>query len=302
MFYLMARIGVGLLQAMPLRWVAHLGRCGGELVYWLDRRHRRMAFFNLTRCFGTEKSAEEIRTLTHENFRRIGENYCCAIKTAAMDDAAIKRVLEVKGVPQLLPATGDGPPMCQVLATGHFGNFELFGRLSAYVQGDHYRVATTYRGLRQVRLDQLLYSLRSVSGMLMFERRTGGEGLKRAMNQGGLLLVLVADQSAREAGLEVSFLGHPCFASRAPAVMASRYGCNLFVPICYRVALGRWVIEIGEPIPTHVDGRRRKADEITRDVNAAMEAAVRRDPANWFWVHNRWKTRVATTTTDRGAA
>jgi lauroyl/myristoyl acyltransferase len=22
-----------------------------------------------------------------------------------------------------------------------------------------------------------------------------------------------------------------------------------------------------------------------------MEAAVRRDPANWFWVHNRWKPR-----------
>ena len=26
------------------------------------------------------------------------------------------------------------------------------------------------------------------------------------------------------------------------------------------------------------------------DVNRAFEAAIRRDPANWFWVHNRWKT------------
>ena len=25
------------------------------------------------------------------------------------------------------------------------------------------------------------------------------------------------------------------------------------------------------------------------DVNRAFEAAVRRDPANWFWVHRRWK-------------
>jgi KDO2-lipid IV(A) lauroyltransferase len=25
------------------------------------------------------------------------------------------------------------------------------------------------------------------------------------------------------------------------------------------------------------------------DVNRAFEDAVRRDPANWFWVHNRWK-------------
>jgi KDO2-lipid IV(A) lauroyltransferase len=28
-----------------------------------------------------------------------------------------------------------------------------------------------------------------------------------------------------------------------------------------------------------------------RDVNRAFEAAVRRDPANWFWVHDRWKTK-----------
>jgi KDO2-lipid IV(A) lauroyltransferase len=26
-----------------------------------------------------------------------------------------------------------------------------------------------------------------------------------------------------------------------------------------------------------------------RDVNRAFEIAVRRDPANWFWVHKRWK-------------
>jgi len=25
------------------------------------------------------------------------------------------------------------------------------------------------------------------------------------------------------------------------------------------------------------------------EVNRAFEAAVRRDPANWFWVHRRWK-------------
>jgi len=290
--YLLACIGVGLLQAMPLRVVAQLGRWAGELVFWLDRRHRRMAFYNLTRCFGAERSVEEIRALTHENFRRIGENYCCAIKTAAMDEAAIKQVLEVRGAEQLEPPDANDPPKCQVLATGHFGNFELFGRMIAYVKGNRYRVACTYRGLQQPLLDQLLHSLRSVTGMLLFERRTGGDNLKKAMSNGGLLLVLVADQSSREAGLEVSFLGHPCFASRAPAVMAARYGCTLFVPICYRVALGRWVIEMGEPIPTHADGRRRLADAITRDINAAMEVAVRRDPANWFWVHNRWKTRV----------
>jgi KDO2-lipid IV(A) lauroyltransferase len=29
--------------------------------------------------------------------------------------------------------------------------------------------------------------------------------------------------------------------------------------------------------------------DITADINRAFEAAIRRDPANWFWVHDRWK-------------
>ena len=39
---------VAFLQALPLTWVARLGRCGGALAYWLDARHRRVALRNLT--------------------------------------------------------------------------------------------------------------------------------------------------------------------------------------------------------------------------------------------------------------
>ena len=75
--------------------------------------------------------------------------------------------------------------------------------------------------------------------------------------------------------------------------MAARYGCDLYVPICYRMSLGHWRIEVGGQIPTRENGARRSIEAITRDINTVMEAAVRRDPANWFWVHNRWKTKPA---------
>jgi lauroyl/myristoyl acyltransferase len=65
----------------------------------------------------------------------------------------------------------------------------------------------------------------------------------------------------------------------------------LYAPICYRVGLARWRIEIGAPIPLEVAGVRRRTEEILHDLNAAYEAGIRRDPANWFWVHNRWRNR-----------
>ena len=70
---------------------------GGGLAYWLDARHRRVALQNLTMCFGREKSPEEIRALARENFRRIGENFACAVKTAAMSFEALRPHVEFAG-------------------------------------------------------------------------------------------------------------------------------------------------------------------------------------------------------------
>src|SRR5262245_25690413 len=75
---------VKILQALPLRQVARLGRAGGALAWWIDARHRRVALDNLTACFGAEMPPGEIRAIARENLRRIGENYACAVKTASM--------------------------------------------------------------------------------------------------------------------------------------------------------------------------------------------------------------------------
>src|SRR5438105_11709781 len=92
--YILARSLVALLQGFPLTWVARLGRAGGGLAFWLDARHRRVALRNLNMCFGQEKSPAEIRSLALENFRRLGENYACAIKTAAMTFEELRQHVE----------------------------------------------------------------------------------------------------------------------------------------------------------------------------------------------------------------
>jgi len=95
--------------------------------------------------------------------------------------------------------------------------------------------------------------------------------------------------------LWVPFLGRECSTSAAPAVFALRYDATLYTAICYRTSLARWVIEVGDQIPTEENGKARSVEEITRDVNRAFETAVLRDPANWFWVHQRWKPKKSRT-------
>lgn len=285
--YLAARTLIAILQALPLRAVARIGRAAGAIVFWLDARHRRVAIRNLTLCFGNAKSEAEIRELAKENFRRIGENFACAAKTASMPHEELRAFVEFVGDEKILCPRPGQAPRSIVVAIGHFGNFELYARFGQFCPA--YQCATTYRGLRQPSLNRLLQNLRERSGCLFFERRTDGAALKAAMNRPGLLLGLLSDQNAGRNGLRISFLGHECSTSAAPAIFALRYNCALHTGICYRIGLARWRIVGGPEIPLRENGKPRSTREIMRDVNRAFEEAVRRDPANWFWVHNRWK-------------
>jgi lauroyl/myristoyl acyltransferase len=287
--YLVARTAIALIQALPIRWVARLGRCGGAVAFWLDRRHRRVALANLTRCFSNEKSAAEIKAIARENFRRLGEVYCCSVKSAAMSDDEIKTIFAVKGGEKIPATEPDGRLTNRSFVGGHFGNFELFTRVSAFIPG--YRCLATYRGINPPKLDRLVFKMRTVSGNLLFDRRTGADELKAAMARGGMLLTLAIDQADRSNGIELPFMGYYAWTTRAPVVLAQRYKCVIFTPICYRLGLAKWVLEIGEPIRMEENGKRRPVEDLMRDINANLEAGVRRDPANWFWVHNRWKTK-----------
>ena len=279
---------VRILQALPLSLVARIGRAGGALGYLLDARHRRVARLNLALSLGQERSPAEILALARENFRRLGENYCSAIKTAAMPWEELSAHVEFVGGERAIPSGTTLPPRSVVVAIGHFGNFELYARFSRVMP--RFRCGTTYRGLRQPSLDRLLQHLREGSGDCdYFERRTEAGALKAWMQPTGRILGLLADQHAGTGGVRIPFFGRECSTTASPAVFALRYDCALHSGICYRIGLARWRIELGEQIPTHQNGKPREIEAITRDVNAALEAAVRRDPANWFWVHNRWK-------------
>ena len=285
LLYWPVRALVALIQALPLTLVARLGRAVGGLIFWLDARHRRVALKNLAMCFGREKSPAEIRELARENFRRIGENFASAVKTAVMSTDQMRRHFDFVGMEKILKFQAESGPQNRIVAIGHFGNFELYARFGQFVPV--FKCATTYRGLRQPSLSRLMQSLRETSNCRFFERRTEGAALRACMTDTGLLLGLLADQNYGY--LRLPFLGHECSTSNAPAIFALRYHCPLHTAICYRTGLARWVIEAGDEIPTLENGQPRPMAAIMSDVNRAFEVAVRRDPANWFWVHNRWK-------------
>ena len=286
LIYWLGRAGIAFIQALPLVFIARVGRGFGMLAWLFAGKHRRLAVDNLTQAFGGEKSTTEIRAIAKESFLRIGENMICAIKTAAMSFNQLRLHLEI-GSNNLLPEKKAGEPLPNfVFAIGHFGNFELYARFQS--MRPDYQTATTYRALKQPGLNRLMQEIRNRSGCLYFERRFEGAEMRAAMNRGGVILGLLGDQYSQ--GVRGPFLGRDCHTGLGPAVLALRYECELYTAFCFRTGLAKWRLELGDKIPTHENGHPRSSADIMREANRSYEKAVRRDPANWFcWVHRRWK-------------
>ena len=287
---LMYGLGLGVirsLQRLPLATVARLGRAIGWLGWQVDGRRRRVALSNLERVFGDTLSPAARHAIARENYLRLAENYLSLAKIGGMTDAEIAPHVEWHGVERLHRPDG----RAGVLVIGHFGNFELFTRLPAQLPPGMppQQFATTYRALRQPAFNRLMQDLRRREGVAYFERRTEAGRLKEALASGTTWLALLADQHAGDRGLWLPLLGHPCSCSPGPAVFALRHRHPIITAICYRTGPVRWRWEFGDWIPEADGGRRRTVEDITREINRRFEEAIRRDPANWFWVHRRWK-------------
>ncbi|MCC6234048.1 MAG: hypothetical protein IT580_15495 [Verrucomicrobiales bacterium] len=285
-----ARALLPVIQALPMSRVATLGRLGGSVAWLLDRRHRRVALDNLRAVFPHLDDAART-SLARENFRRIGENYACGMRAATLSWPELQPHLELGNLDLLHTTLAAHPERSVILALGHFGAFELFTWTRVAVPG--IPLATTYRALRQETATRLLLDLRRRSGCHFFERRRDARALRETLRSKRILLGLLADQHDGR-GVRVPFLGREAGTSTAPALLALRYHCPLLTAFCFRTSHARWRIEIGDLIPTRdPDGSRRTLAAIARDMNQSFERAVRRDPANWFWVHRRWKPAPA---------
>jgi KDO2-lipid IV(A) lauroyltransferase len=103
---------------------------------------------------------------------------------------------------------------------------------------------------------------------------------------------MLADQAAGEQnGILIDFLGRKAWALKAPVVIAHKTGVPLVPVLGYREdgEDGRHVLEF---LPEYTLCGDRTEAGIAQDIQALsrnIEAFVCAHPADWYWVHRRWK-------------
>lgn len=284
--YVLIRAALALVYPLPLGLARWLGARLGTLAFLAAGGERRKALKSLARAF-PEKSDAERHALARACFRHLAAAAFEVGCTAALDrhletlvawPEADRRVLETA------LARGKGV----VFVSGHVGNWELLARRVARAGYPSQSIA---KETTDPRVTELVGRFRERGGVRSIWR--GQEGAARAMLRAlkaGEILGLLIDQDTRVQSLFVPFFGELAATPRAAADLAIRTGAAAVVGFCQREGDGYRLTMEEVPVPEGLE-REAAALALTAALSERIEAAIRRAPEQWVWMHQRWKTR-----------
>ncbi|CAN5476266.1 hypothetical protein BH23VER1_BH23VER1_21610 [soil metagenome] len=279
------RIFETLLRLLPLPAVFLTGSALGTLAYYLAPGYRRLALRNIRTAYPDHPAP---RKLARDAFSRLGANLLCGIKIAWMDSARASRHVEVEGSEIVRGVVEAGSGF--VYAIPHMGCWELLAQVPETSPGLSERTSL-YQPLSNRYLDRHVRYLRQRSGYRLFDRREGFRAPLEHLARGAGLGILV-DQHAGDKGVWIPFFGRLASTSTLAALLSARSGCPIIPIGVITVGIARWKVVTHPPINPagDVPTSSRNTDALTAAVAASTASLIDRSPADWFWVHRRWKT------------
>jgi KDO2-lipid IV(A) lauroyltransferase len=171
-----------------------------------------------------------------------------------------------------------------LVATGHFGNWELSAYAHALMTGPMHVVV---RPLDNSRLDDFVEERRGLSGNPVIRKKDAAREILQALRAGESVGILIDQNVTPAEGVFIDFFGRKACAGAAFVKLAHHTGAAV-VPgfAVWEEREEKYVLHFLEEIPMCGD-----VLEDTQRVHAVLEREIRKRPGQWLWAHRRWKTR-----------
>lgn len=270
---------IWLLSRLPIALLLASGSGLGWLAGRMLRGRRRVVRINLELCFPELSTAERARMIdTH--FRDLGTGVFEAALAWFASDARLRSRGEVVGLEHLRAAEADGSGM--LLLTGHFTTLELGARYLCLAGVPFHAM---YRPYANAVLDYWMHRWREQRSGQPALPRDDLRGLVRALRQGHAIWYAPDQTLDQRISVFAPFFGVPVGTITATARLAEM-GRAKVVPFFPQRVNGRYRIVILPALEQFPSG-----DELAdaARINRVLEDGIRLAPAQYFWIHRRFK-------------
>lgn len=258
------------------------------LGYIIARKQREIALESLTIAFGKEKSEAQIKQIAKDCFIFMAK---AGLELLLFMDrpALLKKRIEFVGRENLDAALAKGKGV--ILVSAHFGNFPL---MLVKLSLEDYQTAGIMRYMRDERVEKIFVAKRSRMGIKTIysqPRKVCVEESIRTLRNNELLFVPI-DQNFGSGGVFVDFFGRQAATATGPVVLALRTDAAILPCFIVRQKDDRHKI-IFEPA-LNLERAGDYQETVIRNIQKLtniIEFYIRKYPAEWGWIHRRWKSR-----------
>ena len=254
--------------------------------YHLSLKHRLIAIHNLMRSF-PEKTTGEIMIIargSYRSFSLLAAEFC---DIPYLTRNNLDKLITIKGLDNYTQACKEGRGV--LLLGAHFGNWEIGNAALAIMTKPFVFI---YRILDSAFLEKNITAVRASYGNVSLSKENAMRPMIRLLKKGATINLLIDQNVAWYGGVFVDFFGRPACTTSGLALLALHAGAPVLPAFTHRRPNGKYVLEIGKKVEI-IKTTDRDNDVLlnTQNFTNIIEEKIRRYPEQWFWLHQRWKTK-----------
>jgi KDO2-lipid IV(A) lauroyltransferase len=196
--------------------------------------------------------------------------------------------ISIEGLENYKEAEQEGKGV--LIFSAHFGNWEIGNAALAIMTQPFVFI---YRVFDSPLLERVITGVRSSYGNVSLSKYNAMRPMIRLLKNGATINLLIDQNVTWYEGVFVDFFGRKACTTPGLALLALHTKAPVLPVFTRRLPDGRYLLEIGKKVEIVSSGN-RDADVLinTQNFTKIIEDKIRQYPAQWFWLHQRWKTNI----------
>ncbi|MDL2322435.1 lysophospholipid acyltransferase family protein [Bacteroidales bacterium OttesenSCG-928-A17] len=274
------------LQVIPITWTRRFSLFVGKQVYLNSHKTRKRTLANLEDVYGDKMSEEERIDMARKVFVEIVMSFMDYIAYSRLTNKTrFFSLIEVVGQEYLQAAYERGKGVICLIP--HMSSWE-FAAITPPMLG--YETSAASAALKIKRIQNMMIKFRARRGMKNITRDGSYEKLVEVLRKGECLILMI-DQDTKVKSVFVDFMGKSAYTPTGASRLALETGAAVVPMAMTRKEDGNYRFIIQPELPLISTGN-PESDiyENTRIQTKSIESIIRTYPAQWVWMHDRWRT------------
>jgi KDO2-lipid IV(A) lauroyltransferase len=271
-----------LLKKLPPAGGRYLGKFIAFLAYLITPERREHSRLNLKRALNLND--QESKKLIKKVYKNLGYDFAEFLMEDNFSAEEIDQMVDFEGLDYLDQALAEGRGV--ILYTAHLGNWEFLGAVLA-LKG--YKINSIAREQNNSLFDQKINQIRRGIGIGIIPK---GLAVRQAFKKlkDNQIVAILGDQDARSTGWKLKFFERDASTYAGAVQFAQRTGAPIVPAFFHRRGWLQHELKCYPPRKITSDASEADLKTELQSLLKLTEEEIRKEAADWMWLHKRWKT------------